>query len=535
MEYTSGANGVYFVGELPYGVYHLVETVFPQGYELEGYEGYDANTPTTWLYYKLTVGDPDAEDAVVDKRGTKVEGLFRRTAGQVTPHIPTYSYEIHLSKEGDYTVGEQGVTVQLERFADGVSTGAYADGVTWQTSDANVIQVAADGSLTFVGAGQATISALVNGNVVATTPVLTVKAASNVAVPEPTPSTDHGKGMLAYMDLSDMAVSYSGRDFYWEEKTDINGVPYLALRIDTTDKYVAVYYDGTYYVAEKADGTDTFTNLGNVSEYPNGRVNFAVGQLETSEVYQYGDWEEVRWKKVDGPTNIPSSTDGPGYRHIETDPSSPNYRPDAYLSSQVAGNPSSFEWEPYRDGCMVCVAHGWSDQVAVVWHDGVYYKAKSPSGAAETVRLTRTGFGASDLEAGYGVYDGKSIVWQAIPDPYDWGTIDEQDNPPVAGSVPTALDKDLYGDFEWNPGSYEWIRYRNGCMIVTAKYDQEENKNVPVVWYKGHYYKPANVGQDTLRVYHLVEGFYPEHLTDNEAHHYGFGTSSLDVTWQLVR
>ena len=83
-EYESDAKtGAYFVDTLPYGVYYLVETQFPTGYQPTGHDAYDATKPETWPYYKLTVGDAGQtiknaknEDVTIDARGTYIEGLF---------------------------------------------------------------------------------------------------------------------------------------------------------------------------------------------------------------------------------------------------------------------------------------------------------------------------------------------------------------------------------------------------------------------------------------------------------------------------
>ena len=82
--YESDAKtGAYFVDTLPYGVYYLVETQFPTGYQPTGHDAYDATKPETWPYYKLTVGDAGQtiknaknEDVTIDARGTYIEGLF---------------------------------------------------------------------------------------------------------------------------------------------------------------------------------------------------------------------------------------------------------------------------------------------------------------------------------------------------------------------------------------------------------------------------------------------------------------------------
>ena len=70
--FTSGANGVYFVGQLPFGTYYLHETGYPDGAQQNGGDGW---------WYTLTVSsegitcteqqETEPDDAVIQDAATQ--------------------------------------------------------------------------------------------------------------------------------------------------------------------------------------------------------------------------------------------------------------------------------------------------------------------------------------------------------------------------------------------------------------------------------------------------------------------------------
>ncbi|MBR3158917.1 MAG: hypothetical protein IKF14_07405 [Atopobiaceae bacterium] len=322
----------------------------------------------------------------------------------------------------------------------------------------------------------------------------------------------------------------------WEERRDANGNTYLALRTDSGN-YVLVYYNDTYYKPTAADdGSDLAVSLADANHVNNwDPVSFTVDQLTSDESYYYRDGYKVHWSSVEAPTGVPVSSSGPGSRSLNvTDTGDWNYRADMWLSKDFQYNRAKREWEPYRDGCTVVSCHnGGTDVTGVVWHDGRYYKAKDANGVDTEVKLLGSGFSAEDLEAGGGTYNGTDVIWFEIPDPYRQGEVSEGDNPPTLGVKPDhTLDSALSDEIQYN--SYQWYRYRDGCIVAARNNGNNEwGRATPIVWYEGHYYKPSIPNPTDVTIGVLNEGFYPSHLTDNEEHPYGYGSTSKTVRWQL--
>ncbi|MBR3226232.1 MAG: prepilin-type N-terminal cleavage/methylation domain-containing protein [Atopobiaceae bacterium] len=558
-EYESDATGTFYVGTLAYGTYYVVETQFPDGYAPRNYAGYDPNNPDTWLYYELHVGkvgdktgekDADGNDILLDGRGTYIHGLIPRGAEAV--NVPNYTYSLAVNStnsDGLFYVGESANAI-LTRLADGTPDVSFNDQVTWETSDSTIAEITGttpQSSVNFKGAGEVTIRAYVNINGERTlageaTVVVQTRASSTAAVPHAGDGANdnHSTGYLTYKELNEQM--WGGvNNIEWVDMVDANGEHYLALRYSyggSTDyRYGVIYYNGTYYKAVDSNGADSYGKLSTADGYWN---KFTVDLLGADTIYNDSAGTRIKWVPIDGPTAVPASESGPGYRHLETDKTSMLYHSDSWLNSNIADNMggTTFEWEPFRDGCMVLVGHNWGDAVGVVWRDGKYYKAKNAETGSDTaVKLMGTSFSANDLNGGTHTYvgnDGQSIVWYEIPDPYNMDTINPADNPPEIGTQPEA---DLFENMQWLWSQCKWQQYRDGCLLAALSNDwtKDYQKNAPVVWYAGHYYKPTGIEQSSMTIGILNEGFYPSDLTDGQPHVYGYGSGMRIITWQLIK
>lgn len=574
---STNPSGIYFVGTLPYGKYKIVETAYPAGYEPVGY---NANDPTTWFYYLLTV----------DEDGSRIEGPKAYDGSDLIP--PEAAYAIVLNPEGVhdgvYYEGQDSVNASLQMSVDGgKSYRAVESTVAWSTSNAAVVSVSNNGTLTIGNAGTATITAVgadTEGNPVTAYKQIEVRKSEDTSI-----STTDLKGIIGPYgvlsapgvitftytvngqpaSLAGHTLTFDGYDSSLIDVSAVLGVATVTYKASGNTS-INVSFDGQKLytvkveVAEVELKTTSLTNkTAGTTEQNAIQVEYKVGGSDrSSEVASHLDYEydtatygvaevlvdklSVDYKKA-GTTQVGVKFDGTQIGRITITVNEANPLTDlsrlfdikqGTKELVIEGNTSTvdvYTWPKDAAGeYLASTNYNQSESVRqlnvpagrVFEQDGVYYYFKE----SVPISLGDLSWHSLNTIRGWGLQDKILVVTEPNGESDGGGS----SAAPTDNSIATAEQAVGSAIVDWADGN-TWHNSSDGTYLYASS---NSDNCVALVYYNGHYYVPKSYGNATrLDATMFADSFEVSHLTDGVEHAYSPESNpgwTVPITWVMT-